>query len=66
MRSYMYAYGYKNISQAWHTLSGIDPAENPCEKCTTCNINCTAGFDVKGKILDISRLRNVPKDFVLA
>ena len=64
MRSYMYAYGYKDRSQAWHTLSEIDLSEKPCEKCGTCNINCTAGFDVRNKILDIARLKDVPWDFI--
>jgi uncharacterized protein len=66
MRSYMYAYGYKNIDQAWHTIAGVDISDNPCEKCTTCTVSCTAGFDVKTKILDISRLKHVPPDFIKA
>jgi predicted aldo/keto reductase-like oxidoreductase len=64
MRSYMYAYGYRNTSQAWHTLSGIELSGNTCYSCSSCNINCTAGFDIKDKILDIARLKDVPGDFV--
>jgi uncharacterized protein len=64
MRSYMYAYGYKNTAQAWHTLKGVDISGRPCEKCSSCNISCTAGFDIKNKILDISRLKDVPRDFL--
>jgi predicted aldo/keto reductase-like oxidoreductase len=66
MRSYMYAYGYKDRAKAWHTLSGIELSGKPCKKCGICNINCTAGFDVKNKILDIARLKDVPQDFILA
>ncbi len=66
MRSYMYAYGYKNIAQAWHTLASAVKSGSSCKKCEVCNVNCTAGFDVKSKILDISRLSDVPKDFVQA
>lgn len=66
MRSYMYAYGYKNTAQAWHTMAAVDIQDNPCGKCTSCNINCTAGFDIKNKILDISRLKDVPADFIHA
>jgi len=66
MRSYMYAYGYKNTSQAWHTLAGVEIPPNVCEKCDVCKVNCTAGFDIKKKILDISRLKNVPVDFINA
>jgi hypothetical protein len=60
----MYAYGYKNTAQAWHTLAGVEFRGNPCRKCTSCNINCTAGFNIKDKILDIARLKEVPADFV--
>jgi predicted aldo/keto reductase-like oxidoreductase len=66
MRSYMYAYGYKDTVQAWHTLAGVELSGKPCEKCSTCNVNCTAGFDIKNKILDIERLKDVPSDFVQA
>lgn len=66
MRSYMYAYGYKNSNQAWQTISGVDISGRPCEKCSVCNINCTAGFDIRKKILDISRLKDVPAEFVQA
>ncbi|MCX6253150.1 MAG: aldo/keto reductase [Bacteroidia bacterium] len=66
MRSYMYAYGYKNTAQAWHTLAQTQITGTPCENCTTCNIKCTAGFDVKNKIQDITRLKDVPSEFIKA
>ena len=66
MRSYMYAYGYKNTEQAWYTLADAKLAANPCKACDTCNVQCASGFDVKSKIADIERLRNVPMDFVLS
>jgi predicted aldo/keto reductase-like oxidoreductase len=63
MRSYMYAYGYKNTRQAWYTLADVEYSKQ-CENCTTCHVNCRAGFDIKNKIKDISRLKNVPPDFI--
>jgi len=66
MRSYMYAYGYKSPAKAWHTLAGVDISARPCEKCGACNIKCTEGFDIRKKILDISRLIDVPRDFIVA
>lgn len=66
MRSYMYAYGYKNPAQAWFTLADADYKDNPCKKCSVCNVTCAIGFDVRGKILDITRLKNVPIDFITA
>jgi predicted aldo/keto reductase-like oxidoreductase len=65
MRSYMYAYGYRNTAQAWNTLADVDISGRPCENCTSCNINCTSGFDIRKKILDISRLKDVPHDFIM-
>jgi uncharacterized protein len=66
MRSYMYAYGYRNTLQAWHTLSEIDLPSGQCNKCVSCNVRCTAGFDIKNKIIDIARLKDVPRDFLKA
>ncbi len=66
MRSYMYAYGYRNIEQAWYTLADAKLSGNPCVKCDVCSVNCVSGFNVKNKILDIARLKDVPKDFVVA
>ena len=65
MRSYMYAYGYKNTSQAWHTLADVDLSGNACSGCTTCNVKCVSGFNIKDKIADIGRLKKVPQDFLL-
>ena len=66
MRSYMYAYGYKNTVQAWHTLAGVEISGRSCDNCTSCNIKCTAGFDIKSKILDIARLKDIPGDLIMA
>jgi predicted aldo/keto reductase-like oxidoreductase len=66
MRSYMYAYGYQNTRLAKATLedAGIDGRK--CENCNICRVKCTAGFDVKEKILDISRLKEVPDEFLIS
>jgi uncharacterized protein len=66
MRSYMYAYGYKNMEQAYYTLNDSGLSGNPCENCESCSVNCISGFDIKNKIADISRLQNVPKEFLMA
>lgn len=66
MRSYMYAYGYKNTSQAWHNLADADLSGRPCEACPTCNVKCLSRFDVRQKIMDIARLRDVPEEFLTA
>lgn len=65
MRSYMYAYGYKNLAHAQQTLKWACLPENPCSGCKECHVNCTMDFNIKEKIADISRLRDVPDDFLL-
>ena len=66
MRSYMYAYGYKNLAQAWHTFNEIGFTGKPCETCQSCKISCTSGFNIKNKITDIARLKDIPEDLILA
>ncbi|MFN8240299.1 MAG: aldo/keto reductase [Bacteroidales bacterium] len=65
MRSYMYAYGYHNLPQAWHTYIATGSSSNPCSDCNDCAVRCISGFDVKGKVSDISRLSAIPGDLVM-
>jgi predicted aldo/keto reductase-like oxidoreductase len=64
MRSYMYAYGYRNLEKARYTLDEAGLSEFPCTDCSACNINCKAGFDIRRKVSDISRLLDIPMDFL--
>ena len=64
MRSYMYAYGYKDLSLARSTMDSLDLRGNACENCSACVVKCVKGFDVAEKIKDIDRLRYVPSDFL--
>jgi predicted aldo/keto reductase-like oxidoreductase len=63
MRGYMYAYGYRNLGLAHELVGSLDLAENPCGACASCTAVCAKGFDVSGRVRDISRLRAVPGDF---
>ncbi|MGB7295014.1 MAG: aldo/keto reductase [Candidatus Aminicenantales bacterium] len=63
MRSYMYAYGYKNLGLARDLLEELDPPENPCRDCATCSVQCAKGFDVADRVRDIVRLKDVPAEF---
>lgn len=65
MRSYMYAYGYKNMRMARETLDSMNLRKIACEECETCTVQCARDFNVKEKILDIARLRDVPNDFLV-
>lgn len=64
MRSYMYAYGYRNFEHAQHTLKEATLPDNACKECGSCSVKCTAGFNIKERVEDISRLVNVPKEFL--
>jgi uncharacterized protein len=66
MRSYMYAYGYKNSAQAYYNLANAGIPDKPCENCGSCSIKCPSRFDIKQKITDIVRLRNIPQEFLKA
>ena len=64
MRSYMYAYGYKNPAQAKTTLQQIPIEEITCRECSTCAVTCTMGFNVSNKIQDIIRVLDIPDEFL--
>lgn len=63
MRSYMYAYGYKDLRQAWYTMAESGYTGR-CNECDTCSVNCASGFDVKKKIVDIARLTDIPEEMI--
>jgi uncharacterized protein len=65
MRAYMYAYGYSNPGMAYSLLGELGTNENPCMDCNSCQVKCTKNFNVREKIADISRLVNVPVDFLV-
>ena len=65
MRSYMYAYGYRDLSKAKETLNEADLTRMGCFDCTGCSVNCTMGFNVREKVQDITRLKDVPGEFLV-
>jgi predicted aldo/keto reductase-like oxidoreductase len=65
MRAYMYAYGYSDPSLAYTLLGELGTGSAPCSNCDNCRVECSRNFNVKEKIADISRLVNVPSDFIV-
>ncbi|MEW5900056.1 MAG: 4Fe-4S dicluster domain-containing protein, partial [Acidobacteriota bacterium] len=63
MRSYMYAYGYRNPGLARDLLEELRVPANACRDCDTCTVRCVKGFDVASRVQEIVRLREVPADF---
>ena len=64
MRAYMYAYGYGSLPMASELLSQSVVEADPCTGCEVCTSECVKGFNLKNKISDIARLRNVPRDLI--
>ncbi len=65
MRSFMYAYGYRNLALAKEIFLSANLSKSPCAECDTCSVACPMGFDIKSRIEDIERLREVPDDFLV-
>lgn len=66
MRSYMYAYGYRDLAKAKNAVRDLDLAPVACESCGPCTVtDCSMGFDVREKALDIARIAAVPDDFIV-
>ena len=66
MRSFMYAYGYRDLTHAKETFGYTNIPADPCGSCERCSVNCTMGFDIRSRIQDIARVNNVPDDFISA
>jgi len=64
MRCHMYVHGYGNLAAAREALTAGDLERPACLDCTRCQVSCTAGFDVRAKVLDVARIRDVPVDFI--
>jgi len=64
MRAYMYVYGYGQMEKAHSLLADLDIKSNPCSDCTACDVRCVKGFPVADKIKKVSRLSDVPRDFL--
>jgi predicted aldo/keto reductase-like oxidoreductase len=65
MRSYMYAYGYREPSKARETMHMVDAGRIKCDECAVCDIECSMGFNIREKIRDIKRIMDVPGEFLV-
>lgn len=61
MRCFMYAYGYRDLAAAAKHLAAIEE-KVACGQCPSCTVNCAMGFNIKARVLDIMRLKNIPQD----
>lgn len=65
MRSYMYAYGYRDPAKAKDTLQQKPIEEIYCRQCSSCAVTCTLGFNIPNKIKDVLRVLDVPDEFLV-
>ncbi|MGM0530800.1 MAG: aldo/keto reductase [Bacteroidota bacterium] len=66
MRAYMYAHGYREVKKAKDELVAHGIQDNPCKDCTDdCTVKCKKGFKVPQKIADITRVAQVPDEFLV-
>ncbi len=65
MRSYMYAYGYQKPSKSKETLQLVDTDKIKCNECSSCDIDCSMGFNIRKKITDIVRIIDIPDEFLV-
>ena len=63
LRSYMYAYGYRNLGAAYDLVASTGVGANPCGSCAGCSVQCAQGFNVRARVTDIARLQAAPADF---
>ena len=64
MRSYMYIYGYRNLPLARQTIDLVSTDRLPCNDCSQCSVHCTMGFSIRERVIDIVRIKKIPKDLI--
>ena len=64
MRAYMYTYDYCNLTHAQDVILSLNLPTKVCEDCSQCQVKCSVGFNVSGKIRDVVRLRDIPAAFI--
>jgi predicted aldo/keto reductase-like oxidoreductase len=65
MRAYMYAYGYRQTENAHAVLRERHIETGACKDCDSCSVMCHKGFNIKERIADVSRLADIPGEFLV-
>lgn len=64
MRSHMYAFGHRQPGKAKDTLRSWKVADISCVDCSSCEVTCSLGMDVKSSISEIAPIIDVPEKFL--
>lgn len=65
MRAYMYTYGYHNLRKAQDLVFDLNLKRDVCADCADCLVHCPKNFDIKARVQDVMRLKDVPQDLIL-
>jgi uncharacterized protein len=65
MRGYMYAHAYRNREAARELLDELGVASSACGSCAECLVRCPNGLDVRDRVRDVARIRDVPREFLV-
>lgn len=65
MRSYMYAFGYRNLQEAQRTYRSLKTSGEACADCRSCMVRCSMGFDVRERITKIIQIDQIAEDFLV-
>lgn len=64
MRAHMYLYGYRNLVAAQDVVLSLALPRDVCGECGACPVACANRWNLKRRVRDIVRLRDVPASFV--
>lgn len=64
MRAHMYLYGYRNLVAAQDLVLSLALPRDICGDCGACAVACTNRWNLRDRVRDIVRLREVPTSFV--
>jgi predicted aldo/keto reductase-like oxidoreductase len=64
MRAYMYTYGYDKISDGYETLKNLAVKSDICSDCNECLVKCSVGFDIRQKMMEVSKIVDIPEDII--
>ncbi len=64
MRAHMYLYGHRNLVAAQDLVLSLALPGDVCGDCGACRVACLNGWNLKDRVRDVVRLRDVPASFV--